>query len=524
MIDISLLFEEKDMRVYTAIEFARVMLATMKKDPVGYKKVKIGKEVIDVPIPKPVTIRGSDFDDVAYMWTALMLLGPSSGMIFDRSTIRVVSSSNPPFNPEKQFKLFTFGKSLPFNASSIYTTVFKTYLGDFIPTCDPDEADQLFGREAPEEIRSNVSFSVYLNLIKSYFVEKDNTLSLKTGTNAHEAFKEFGPKKLRAFDPRIMAGITHVDFSSNAFEYMDSDCIAALLSAAKWATRVDLSYSDLNKLKGSYKTHAENLGHVLGNIAPSVSFVNLAGNELGGLDVKSLIASLDNLGPHVTGISLGKNELHRLGMRGLIQLFSSLPSNIEYLDLQDNDFSSFTGEALRDIFRAIPKTVTRLNISGTSLQKIEFSKPKEQRFHSMATAFSGFHAELTTLHMENMCLEPGTGSVLTAFSQIFKNLPRGLKQLYLANKARPDLFLDGASNEVLAEAMKYVPEEATSPDTNLIQRLRRMSISPTGPVIRAVARASAVGHFAQTTVQPSAPPEELPSYEDALRDMASRPQ
>lgn len=522
MIDISLLFEEKDIRVYTAIEFARVVLDDMKKNPVGYKKVKIGNEVVDVPIPRPVTIRGWNWDDAAYMWTALMLLGPSSGMVFDRSSIKVLTSCNPPFDPEKQFKRFTFGKSLPFNASSIYATVFKTYLGDFIPTCHPNEADQLFGREAPEDMQVNVVASVYFNLIKSYFIKTDNKLSLKGDTDAHEAFKKFGPKKLSAFDPRIMIDIKHVDFSSNAFEYMHSDCIAALLSAAKWATRVDLAYSDLNKLKGSYKTHAENLGHVLGNIASSVSFVNLTGNELGQLGATSLIASIAKLQLQVTGISLGKNELHRLGMKGLIQLFSSLPPNITYLDLQDNDFSSFTGAALKEIFKAIPETVTELNLSGTSLQKIEPEKTKEQRFHSMATAVSGLHERLTILHLASMQFEPGTGSVLTAFSQVFRNLPRGLKQLFLANKLRPDLFLEGANNEVLAEALKFVPEDTTSPDTNLIQRLRRMTIKPTDPALRAVPRASDLGLFARTMVQPSAPPEQPPSYDEVISGMERR--
>ena len=98
-------------------------------------------------------------------------------------------------------------------------------------------------------------------------------------------------------------------------------------------------------------------------IPPSVTSLNLDGNDLGGKTADELVAIMRAIPQLVTSLNLEGNALGRKTGAELVAIMRAIPPSVTTLDLSRNALGRKTADELVAIMGAIPQSVTSLNLS-----------------------------------------------------------------------------------------------------------------------------------------------------------------
>ncbi|MDR3503564.1 MAG: hypothetical protein P4L79_13385 [Legionella sp.] len=305
------------LRIHCALTIARMKLA-------GYFYAHGIKPGDDFPQDQVFKLAGAgeETSDMAYLWTALMIMGQLSGRKgFSAKNIDVINVASVMgekndkrfFDPKSQLKKTFFSYDYTsLNSSSLYETVFRPFVEKNELSYDEDERSKFFG--------SQVS----------------NNSSLELDVQFHM-----------------------VDYMMHAFFLMDKRSV-------KYRGTGDELCRKLHNIG------AKKLAHMVRSIDPDkineVNFSSMKMNEFGKLDVCFIIDSCK-----VKTIILDSNSLHRLDPTGkknhtyLCLALSEIPKSVRLLSLRNNGLSSFNKTELLEIMQAIPSTVTEVIIECNKL-------------------------------------------------------------------------------------------------------------------------------------------------------------
>lgn len=304
------------LRIHCALTIARMKLA-------GYfyaNKIKPGDDFPQSQVFR-ISAAAEEANDVAYLWTALMIMGQLSGRKgFSAKNIAVQmlgtmdeKDDKKLFDSKSQFKKTFWGHDYTsFNSSSLYETVFKPFVQENGLSYDEDERDKFFGSQVSDN--SSLELEVQFHM---------------------------------------------VDYMMHSFFSMDKKTV-------KYLGIDDSLCRSLHNIGG------KKLAHMVRAIDPNqINEVNLSTmrlNEFGHYDVCFIIGSCK-----VKTIILDGNSLHRLDPKGkenhtyLRVALGEIPESVRYLSLRNNGLSSFNKMELLEIMQAIPSTVTEVVIDSNKL-------------------------------------------------------------------------------------------------------------------------------------------------------------
>ena len=381
----------QDLRVYCSLGFASLTINQVRSKTQGDLLLHIEDS--------------GSLETQRYLWTAMMLLGPTATLFqFTHRNITVNNLKNS-FRPDEE--LGWFGT---FALNSLHHTVFLPVLGDKKVAYQYDESQLEFGHQVPDdlpEVKNEVQKILCQMFIDSLFKFKENILIIVPEQLYLVEF--LGEKKLT----QVLASISN-----------NIDCL------------------DLNKIKITNKNYSWVI--LLLKCMPSwITTFNLSKSlDLEIRDVTKIIGLLH----HAHTLNLNDNNLAQHAIPELIKLFSSFSSKLHTLHFANNNFQIITANDLKKVFSTLSSNVLYIDISDNRLENLRGDVLEGSQYSALGLFFSSFKEGIQTLvlgdwpHSATVCYdEPERERRINSFAQ----LPESITKLRVNNlDTTPQQFIN----------------------------------------------------------------------------------
>lgn len=339
----------EEIRVYCALAFASMTLDAFYR----VHKLKPGDSI---PENKKIKITRANEQDLPYLWTALMMLGPTGGRPgFSEKTIEIrnvhqkygSARNKSSFDPKSQlaadpfafFKLFSKSNassadtpkplSSKFKSTSYYQQKFLPVLGKQEVKYDEEEQNKPFGHQIPEDkekLKLEVAFYLAESMRVSYFFDERPRLRYRGDPYQLESLHAIGFVKLAQMLHMLNSEIFKiVDLSQSKLgEFGYKGCFL-ILAVCERTKELVLDGNCLHLLAPTAEDHWLYLCTVLGNISPSVKVVTLRNNGLASFNKEQLMAVMRAIPVTVKEVFIENNHLSKelekelLNSRALMQ-------------------------------------------------------------------------------------------------------------------------------------------------------------------------------------------------------------
>ncbi len=244
------------LRMHCALVFAQMKMASF----FDTYNIKPGDEV---PQDKIIKLRGrvEDASDLAYQWTALIVMAQLSGRKgFSAKNIEVINTGDllgePKkgvfFDPKSQLKKKLFGYDYSsFDSKSLYATLFMPFVKQSGLTYSEEDRFQTFGEQVPEEddLRFKVQWHMSNYMMHNFFaidVKRKAIQYLASSDELTRQLHHMGFKKLAHMVGNIdKEQFIEMDFSSMKLNEFGSG-VGLILKLSKGMSTLILNSNSLN--------------------------------------------------------------------------------------------------------------------------------------------------------------------------------------------------------------------------------------------------------------------------------------
>lgn len=307
----------EELRIYCALAIAQMKLA-------GYFYAHGIKPGADFPQDQVFKISGvgEDVNDVAYLWTALMIMGQLSGRKgFSAKNIDVINVTGGMgekndkrfFDPKSQLKKKFFGYDYTsLNSSSWYETIFKPFIQKNELSYNEDERSHFFGSQVSNNssLEIDVQFHMVNYMMHSFFLMDNRSVKYRaTNEGLCRSLHNIGPKKLahmvRSIDPEKISEVNFSSMRMNEFGKLD---VCFIIKSCKVKTMI-LDSNSLHRLDPTGENNHTYLCLALSSISKRVKYLSLRNNGLSSFNKTELLQIMEAIPPTVTEVVIECNKL-----------------------------------------------------------------------------------------------------------------------------------------------------------------------------------------------------------------------